>query len=1021
MIGRGFRAAVLALVVAGFAAFAGSASAATIPVACTSPALTAAINTANGTVAADTLTLAANCTYSYSAVGAVNALGNSALPIVTQPLTIEGNGSTIERTAAAPDMRLLFAFQQAPTFNGDLTLKHLTVQGGRLTANNINGGGVYSVGADLVLDDVTAKNNSVANPVAPATTPASFGGAVGVTNWTGSAGNPGSLDVTGGSITNNVAGSGAGIGSVNSPVAVHGATISDNSGTNGGGILTFVSPLVVDNSTTISGNNVTGQGGGVYTQQAASTAITNSSITGNGANSTGSSGGGIYALISPLTVSGSSIALNSAKGNTPNGSAFLLGGGGIFAHSGSVSLTNNSTVSGNTATGTNAAGGGINAAAAAPVTLTNTSVFANTATFGGGVGAATSQVDATGSSVLTNSASAWGGGLYTSGAALNLTRSHVAGNNVPNNVFFGAGITASNSAVTAKRSSITGNTGGQYGAGATLIGATSTFENSTVAGNSTSGSNTAGGLLVIANGASLGRADTNNSTFSDNGANASTAPGASLVAWSNSSPANPGPAEIHMHNTVVADSDAGAGLGCLGINGASIAPGNIVDEGGNVEHPTTGCPGAQHGDTMLAPLAADPGEATLSMRPKPGSSVIDAGTSPCPATDQRGTTRPQGEGCDSGAYETPGAPDTTASLIGSSPTNDPKFNIGSPDANAASFECRRDNAGAWVACTDPWSAEPPLFGDGNHSVQVRALDADGYFDQSPANVNFVVDHTAPTVTVDPIGVTGDSTPDVTFTVGSDASGIASVKCEVDGVDQGPCTSPYTTPNLSPGSHTVKVHATDNAGNVGTGSVTFTVDTDPPDTIIDSGPTGIFEPGKTNDSTPTFTFHSTKAGSTFECKVDAGAFAVCGSPFTTPFLADGPHTFQVRAKDNVGNFDPTPAVSSFTVAPKCTLLVLTLNPLGIPIKICLIEVRSAQAGGQSKTRVAAYSVRLSRGGKTYLTGSVKGKKVTLNRKRKLRAGVYTVRVTAVSTKGKRLTGQRKALITKVVAKRLNKKR
>jgi hypothetical protein len=81
----------------------------------------------------------------------------------------------------------------------------------------------------------------------------------------------------------------------------------------------------------------------------------------------------------------------------------------------------------------------------------------------------------------------------------------------------------------------------------------------------------------------------------------------------------------------------------------------------------------------------------------------------------------------------------------------------------------------------------------------------------------------------------------------------------------------------------------------------------PETTIDSGPTGT-----TSDGTPTFTFSSDEPGSTFECGVDAEAFASCTSPYTTAALAEGEHTFEVRATDPAGNTDQSPAARTFTV-------------------------------------------------------------------------------------------------------------
>ena len=85
-----------------------------------------------------------------------------------------------------------------------------------------------------------------------------------------------------------------------------------------------------------------------------------------------------------------------------------------------------------------------------------------------------------------------------------------------------------------------------------------------------------------------------------------------------------------------------------------------------------------------------------------------------------------------------------------------------------------------------------------------------------------------------------------------------------------------------------------------------LDNSPPDTTITGSPLAL-----TNLTSANFTFTSTKANSTFACKLDAGAFASCTSPKSYTGLAAGSHTFQVQATDASNNTDPTPA--SFTWA------------------------------------------------------------------------------------------------------------
>jgi hypothetical protein len=69
---------------------------------------------------------------------------------------------------------------------------------------------------------------------------------------------------------------------------------------------------------------------------------------------------------------------------------------------------------------------------------------------------------------------------------------------------------------------------------------------------------------------------------------------------------------------------------------------------------------------------------------------------------------------------------------------------------------------------------------------------------------------------------------------------------------------------------------------------------------------------THDRTPTFRFHSSETGSTFQCRVDRKPFRPCRSPLTTGRLAFGRHIFTVRARDEGGSTDPSPASYTFRV-------------------------------------------------------------------------------------------------------------
>jgi hypothetical protein len=242
--------------------------------------------------------------------------------------------------------------------------------------------------------------------------------------------------------------------------------------------------------------------------------------------------------------------------------------------------------------------------------------------------------------------------------------------------------------------------------------------------------------------------------------------------------------------------------------------------------------------------------------------------------------------------------------------------------NGSVFECRLDGA-SFIGCTTP--LELQSLSAGTHTLDVRAIDPSGNVDATPATRSWTIsgtppppppgDTTPPETTIDS-GPSGTTTAvDATFAFSSSESG-SSFRCRLDGAaDWSPCTSPKTYTALAAGSHSFTVVATDGAGNDDPTPATRTwtiapppSDTTSPETTIDSGPSGT-----TTSTSASFSFSSSEAGSTFQCRLDAGTFAACASPASYATLAAGTHTFDVRATDGAGNTDPSPASRVWTIS------------------------------------------------------------------------------------------------------------
>ncbi len=250
------------------------------------------------------------------------------------------------------------------------------------------------------------------------------------------------------------------------------------------------------------------------------------------------------------------------------------------------------------------------------------------------------------------------------------------------------------------------------------------------------------------------------------------------------------------------------------------------------------------------------------------------------------------------------APDTTITSSPTNPTSSTSATFAFTATETATFECSFDGA-AFAACTSPVTYSG--LAEGAHTFQVRATDAAGNTDASPASFGWTVDLSAPVVTITS-GPTGTVTStSATFTWSVDDGSPS--QCRIDGAAYAPCASPVTYSGLADGAHTFDVRAIDAVGHVGSDSRSWTVDATAPDTSITSGPAN-----PTSSTSAAFTFTSTEAGSTFACSLDGAAYTACTSPKSYTGLAAGPHAFAVKATDAVGNTDATPATFSWTITP-----------------------------------------------------------------------------------------------------------
>lgn len=163
-----------------------------------------------------------------------------------------------------------------------------------------------------------------------------------------------------------------------------------------------------------------------------------------------------------------------------------------------------------------------------------------------------------------------------------------------------------------------------------------------------------------------------------------------------------------------------------------------------------------------------------------------------------------------------GPPDTT---IASGPapgerTASTGATFGFTSEPGARFECKLDS-GPFVACSGPGNFHTvSMLSDGSHTFSVRAIDAVGNVDATPATRTWSVDTVAPDTAITsgpPQGATLYTTA-VSVTFASEPG--AAFECSLDAAAFGPCSgrNSYTVAGLAPGAHRIRVRAVDVVGN-----------------------------------------------------------------------------------------------------------------------------------------------------------------------------------------------------------------
>ena len=275
----------------------------------------------------------------------------------------------------------------------------------------------------------------------------------------------------------------------------------------------------------------------------------------------------------------------------------------------------------------------------------------------------------------------------------------------------------------------------------------------------------------------------------------------------------------------------------------------------------------------------------------------------------------------------------------------------SPDADLNQvefFECPTPACGTQtsigVDTTAPYSVSRAIPADGNWTL--KAVATDNALNTTSDIQTVTVDRTRPQTTIDtnPAAITNQT--GATFTFSSNDGG-ATFEVRLDGGAWIPAPAPRSTAaSATAPTPSTSAQQTPPATPTSPPPPSPGRSTPPPRTRRSPAT----RPTRRTRRAPHSPSPRARARSTFECRLDGGVWGACTTPSFYGSLAEGSHTFEVRATDAASNTDATPATFTWSIDFTSPTGSITSPADGARVRATILLASNSADGGSGLASV-----------------------------------------------------------------------